>query len=108
MTHVVENRLVLTYGSPWPHGVLTGYVDGTTFRVEHVIVLPGSPAGTLVRMLRAGLDEAWRRGYASVALHLPHAFPLTPALTQLARRLGFDWYTRDGFATYWVRYAEDV
>lgn len=104
MTHVVEGRVVLTYGEPWPLGFITGYVDGT-FRVEHVVVFPGAPRSTLPKMLAAGLDEAWARGYASVSLLLPHAFPLTPPLMTLARRLGFEWYARDDFATYWVKFA---
>lgn len=108
MIHVVEGRINFTYGEPWPLGFITGYADGQTFRVEHVVVFDEAPRQTLSKMLLAGLDEAWTRGYQSVSLHLPHAFPKTPKLTPLVRRLGFDWYARDGFASYWIRYREDV
>lgn len=102
--HVVTNRLVLTWEDPWPLGVLTGYEHEGGFALEHVVAFPGAPPSTLARMLRAGLTEAWRRGYQHVTLHIPHAYPLAAGLLTLAKRFGFDEYRRDEGASYFVAY----
>lgn len=90
MTHVVDNRIVLTYEPDgWPAGVITGYAQRETFCVEHVIVFPWAPGKTMMAMLRVGLEEARRRGYTRVMFILPDAFPLTPKLRRVGERLGF-------------------
>lgn len=89
--HHAPDRDVFTYQPDgWPLGVLTGYADGQGgFVLEHMIVFAYAPMTTLVRMLRAGLEEAWARDYASVRFTLPHGFPLASHLDRIGRRLGF-------------------
>jgi len=89
--HTVTDRLVVTYQPDgWARGVLTGVADGQGgFGVEHVIVFNGSPPTLLMDMLRAGLQEAWNRGFAYVTWRVPHVFPAALALAEVGRRLGF-------------------
>ena len=101
-SYVAEGRIVYTYGpAARPEGVLTGYVnEAGGFVVEHVIVFPCAPPWTLLKLLRAGLAEAWRRDYPYVLCHIPADFPLRRGLVAAGRRLGFTEYA----TAYWVAY----
>ena len=95
MSHVAEDRIVFTYApNDLTLGVLTGYGLGTMFVVEHVIVFPGSPRATPLRLVAAGLAEAWAR-YASVVFCLPKTWTLTPSLRTLGEHFGFVAYAED-------------
>ena len=91
-TTFAANRAVFTYEDPWPSGCLTGYDDAGGFVIEHVIAWR---PGVLPKMLAAGLKEARARGYAHVRCRLPQAFPPTPKLRRLAKRVGFAVYHED-------------
>ena len=96
VSHLVTNRVVWTYQPDgWPRGLITGAENEKGFFIEHVVVFPGAPRGTLAAMVRAGLAEAWTRGYRSLGFYLPDAFPLRLRLDHLAQRLGFEPYARD-------------
>lgn len=104
--HVVTGRIVFTYQPQgWPLGVLTGHPDGAGgFALEHVIVLPGAPVTTLLRMLHAGLEEAWRRHFDYVTFFLPHDLPIREPLEQVGTRMGFRVYETTNEADWYVRY----
>ena len=105
VSHIVTNRVVWTYQADnWPLGVITGYENEHGFFIEHVIVFPHVPRGTLLRMLRAGMAEAWDRGYCAIRFCLPEEFPLTFQLTSLARRLGFEPYIETMGMTFYIRW----
>lgn len=102
--HFAENRQVITYQeNGWPVGVLTGYglTGGDTWHIEHVIVFPHAPRGTLLRMARAGIAEAWAQYYSKIIFGVPMNHPNAYPLTQLAWRLGFRPYTANEYA-WWV------
>ena len=98
--HLVSNRMVFTWEPEgWPLGVMTGYLNRANgFVLEHVIAFPGTPKLTLVRMVRAGLQEAWRRDYPYVVFHVPADHPQHAGLTALGTRCGFHEYA----TTFWV------
>ena len=101
--YTIRDRWVLTYQPErWPLGFITGYPEGETFVVEHVVNTSGV-LGVTLAMMRAGLEEAWARGFTSVRFHVPHAYPPAAALAEIGRRLGFveQWRTED--AVYFVR-----
>jgi hypothetical protein len=102
----VQDRWVLTYQPRrWPMGVITGVPDGDGgFAVEHVITISGEPASVGMAMMKAGLDEAWRRGFKYVTFHLPHDLPAGAALAEVGRRLGFVKQSENAQATYYVRW----
>jgi len=105
---VVSGRTIFTYVPDGrTRGVLTGYVNGDAFVVEHVIVCPGAAPTTLRAMLQAGLAEAWRAGHQRVTFMLPEddeRLPDAPALGRLALGLGFlPFATQDG-VTWWTRW----
>lgn len=98
--HIVTERCVFTYQPDgWPVGMYTGFVnEAVGFVLEHVVVFPSAPRGTLLRMLRAALDEA--RDYSYVTFHIPGRFPLRDGLVAVGRRLGFVEYAPG----YWVHH----
>ena len=100
--HVVANRYVLTYEPEGrPTGVLTGYDDeGGGFGLEHVIAFPEAPAGTLLALVRLGLEEAWRRDFQYVTLGLREGG--APGLARLAQRMGFTQYASCGPLDFYV------
>jgi cytosine/adenosine deaminase-related metal-dependent hydrolase len=85
-------------------GVLTGYDQGRTFVLEHVIAFPHASPTDLRAMALAGLHEAQARGFQSVVFHVPHAHPLAARLVRLGRRLGFTQYEEDGERGWWVKW----
>lgn len=89
--YAAEGRWVLTYQPDrWPVGIITGYPDGVGgFAVEHVITISGEPGAVGMAMMRAGLEEAWARGFKYVTYHLPNDYPPAGALREVGRRLGF-------------------
>lgn len=89
---LATERLVWTYGSPWPLGVVTGYEDNGAFVVEHVIAFR---PGRLIPMLRAAQGIARARGYDHVRFRVPRAFPLSRQLRIIAGRLGCRVYYED-------------
>ena len=99
-THFVSGRWVFTWQPDgWPQGVLTGYLNRADGAVlEHVVAFPGAPKLTLVKMVRAGLAEAWALGYPYVAFHLPADHPNHDGLAALGARCGFHEYA----TTWWV------
>ena len=101
--HVVEGRIILTWGVPWPQGVLTGVEDHGGFYLEHVVAFAGTPPGTLGRVLSAGLTEAWRRGYAHVVFCVPQDHPIASGLFALAERYGFTLYAGNAAFTWWIK-----
>jgi hypothetical protein len=107
--HVATGQLVFTYKDPdppyWPLGVLTGYERDDGWQLEHVIVFPQAPFGTLLPMLRAGLAEAWHRRYAYVLLTIPHALPTASGLKACAKRVGGLEYAVTPEWSHWVIYA---
>lgn len=105
--YIVGERTVLTYEPEgWPAGVITGYPSAGGFHVEHVVVFPGQPSTALLRMVRLGLEEAWRRGYDSVTFCVPRDFRLTRGLVRLGHRLGFEEYARDQRFVFYVCYRK--
>jgi len=86
-THVVTNRIVLTYEvDGWPVGVLTGYDDeqgGLT--LEHVIAWKPN---ALRPMLYEGLRHAWDVGAAYVTFCLADDQPHARELERLGKRFG--------------------
>lgn len=100
---VRTNRYVVTYQpGEWPAGVLTGYDDEQGgWALEWTIAFDRSPA-TLVAMFRAGLEEAWGRGFRYVVFHVPHAYPQAEGLMAVGRRVGFTEYSRDERHVYFV------
>jgi len=105
--YVVRDRIVATWEpGRWPSGLLTGRDDQAGgFALEHVVVFPGAPATALMDMLRDGLAEAWEQGFKYVTWHVPHAFPLSIALAEVGRRLGFEKVDEDRTNAYFIRYA---
>ena len=102
MSHVAEDRIVFTYAPDETSlGLLTGYGLGTMFVLEHVVVFPDAPRVTLLRLLEAGLAEAWAR-YASVVFCLPKTWTLTPSLRSLGEHFGFVAYAEEEELTWYV------
>jgi hypothetical protein len=99
-THFVSNRCVFTYQpAGWPDGCLTGYLNRAGgFVLEHVVAFPGAPSDTLIKMVRAGLEEAWAREYPYVMFTLPSNHPRHAGLARLGARCGFVEYA----TTAWV------
>jgi hypothetical protein len=90
--HIVNHRVVLTYEPEpdgWPTGVITGYEHEDGFRIEHVISFVPS-VKNLLGLVRAGLAEAKKRGYAYLQAAMPLDFPLTHDLWTFAERYGFE------------------
>ena len=105
--YVASDRYVVTFQKEvdgWPVGILTGHGRGTTYHLEHVVVFAGAPRGTLMQMLRHGIEEAWRREFKTIVLQLPHAFPLRRPLEAVGRRLGFEPYAEEAETTWYVLY----
>lgn len=98
------DRFVTTFSvDGWPVGILTGCErDWNTFYLEHVVVFPDSPRGTLVKMLRAGVEEAWAKRFACIVFCLPDGFPLKRGLEVAGKRLGFEAYTHEEGATWYA------
>lgn len=93
-------RTVFTYQpGAWPEGLLTGHDGGPgVFVVEHVVAFHRR---ALLPLVRAAIAEARARGYRTLVLHMPEAFPKTPSLCLLALRVGFLEYARAGGWTSW-------
>jgi hypothetical protein len=98
--HLVSGRWVFTYEpNGWPAGLLTGYMNKAGGAVlEHVVAFPHTPRLTVVKMLRAALEEAWARDYPYVVFHLPADHPQHDGLAALGTRCGFHEYA----TTWWT------
>lgn len=107
---VTRDRIVATWRPDgWPAGAITGYVEGQTFHVEHVIVFNGAEPDALMAMLREGIEEAWAMGCQRIEWYVPiRDFRGTPGLTEIGRRLGFREDRREGDMAYFVRDRDDV
>jgi hypothetical protein len=108
-THVATDQLVFTYQDPapphWPWGVLTGHRRDEGWQLQHVIVFPQAPPGTLLPMLKAGLAYAWEQRWAYVLLTIPHALPTAEGLKVCAKRVGgIEYHVTDEWS-HWVIYA---
>ncbi len=102
---LVSERLVFTYQPDGlPRGLITAVEDTDGLVLEHVVVFPGAPAGTLLRLVRIGLKHCAEFGFRSVRFGMPDAFPLASGLGRLATRLGFEVYLREDGWTWWVRW----
>jgi hypothetical protein len=107
MTHETrQNRMVTTFVvGDWPAGVLTGCErEGNVYWLEHVIVFPTAPRGFLLRMLQAGIEEAWSLHFGAIVFCIPDAFPLARRLESVGRRFGFVPYTQEGGYTWYVKH----
>lgn len=107
MSFLHTQRLIWTYAPEGRNlGVVTGYEHDGLFVVEHLIALPGT--GCLLRLIPAGLEEAWVRGYRGVVFCLPNRGQGRPysTLAKLVRRYGCEPYTpeTDRALTWWVRW----
>lgn len=103
--HTATDQTVFTYQvDSRPQGVLTGHRTDDYFVLEHVIVFPGAEPSTLLRMLYAGIREAWERGYTAIIYHLPHAFEHTPTLERVGERLGFAEYAQEEDCRWFIRW----
>ena len=90
MLDVRANRYVASLGEGV--GFLTGYDDEAGgFALEDVVAFDQSPK-TVLRLVRAGLAEAWARDYQYVTLHITKAHPKARQLALLALRLEFEEY----------------
>lgn len=101
-----QDRMVTTFEvDGWPVGVLTGCErEGNTYYLEHVIVLPRAPRGTLMRMLKAGIEEAWTLRFGSIVYCIPDDFPPRRGLERVGQRLGFQAYTHEEGATWYSKH----
>lgn len=101
--HLATGRLVWTYlPKGQPAGLLTGYEDDRGGVVlEHLVAWQGIP---LPRLLEAGLEEAWTRGFQHVIVMIPLVHAKATRLEVLALRMGFTEYARDQEAAWFVRY----
>ena len=103
--HVVDAQTVLTYEvDGQPHGVLTGYREGSKFVLCHVIMFPGSPPTTLPRMLHVGVAEAWAGGYEAVLFCVMRSHPMHDALCRVGTRLGFVPYDESAEKGWYVKW----
>lgn len=104
--HLATGRIVWTYLPDGfsPAGLITGYEEGTGFLVEHVVVWPNTPLGTLRRMLQSGMQEAWTRELDHLIVMIPRVYSKADALILLARRMGFTEYAGTEEAAWFVRY----
>jgi len=100
--HLASDRVVFTYEVEGRDlGILTGYEQDGGFFLEHVVAFPGAPLSTLPRMFRAGISEAWARGFKYIALYIEHEHPFAEKLEELAERYEFRCYAdREGRAYY--------
>jgi hypothetical protein len=104
-----EGRIVFSYSPDgWPQGLLIGYEHDDGFFLEHVIAFPSiegcSTRSVLARTLRAGIAEAWSRGYRYISVPIHRDHPLATKLVALAYRAGFSQFHADGAYTYFVLY----
>ena len=101
---VVEHRIVATYRPDgWPVGVITGYLDGDTFHVEHVIVFNGAAPTALMAMLREGIERAWAMGCRRIEWYVPYHSRLALGLAKVGYRLGFRLTHRDADMIHFAR-----
>jgi hypothetical protein len=99
-----EGRIVFSYiEDGWPQGLLIGYEHDDGFFLEHVVSL-GDRRTILARTLRAGIAEAWSRGYRYISVPIHREHPLATKLVALAHRAGFTEFHADGAYTYFVLY----
>lgn len=87
-------------------GVMTGTVDGeahpTGLVLQHVMVWPGVPAGTLLRMLMQAEQAAWLRA-EYIILDVEHTHPHATLLHALAERRGFREYAKSEKTTWYIK-----
>ncbi len=105
MIRLDERQIVLTYCGEdgMPQGLITGQqTRENAFYVRHVVVFGDAPAGTLSRMLHAGIAEAWELHYAAIVFGVPRGWHRSVRLERLGRRLGFTQYADEGGMTWHV------
>ena len=103
-TYHVKDRDVLTVELDWPVGLITGKPDAHGgLAIEHVHVLQSAPPHSLLLMMRAGLEEAWK-SYRYLTFHLPREFPPAKKLRRLAATLGFIQYATDEACDHFILY----
>jgi len=84
-------------------GVMTGVQRERVIYLQHVMVWPHAPAGTLLRMLDRIERLAWDRQPESVVLDVEHDHPFAAALKVLARRRGYQPFRETDTTTWFVK-----
>lgn len=97
--HVRERSVYTWEPDGWPAGLITWYPAEGGPVLEHVVAFKPSDMRHLVR---AGLDFAWRQGYAHVRFQIPAAHPHHRALSGIGRVLGFHEYEPD----WWIKHRD--
>jgi hypothetical protein len=90
-------------------GIMTAVRDEATRDVclQHIVVWPDAPGGTLTRMLRDVEIDAWRDlRPARIFLDVEHQHPYAAQLRAVAERRGFRLWHADHATTWFVKERE--
>lgn len=106
VTVQVDERLVLRLAFDGEDvGLLVAYTWGEGLFLEHVVVFPYAPVGTLPALLNAGLEDARTREAKYVGIYQPAA-GMDARLRNVATHYGFTATKRTKQGTYLIRSME--
>lgn len=90
-------------------GIATGVWDpndSESLLLQHIVVWPGAPHGTLLRLLHAAERAAWRSLRPKrLYLDIEHQHPNAKRLRRLAERFGYRAYCRTNSTTWFIKEA---